>query len=55
MSVELDAIAPDDLRALVEEVINRHLPQDQLRVLKAAEESERQMLAAFARSVGGER
>ena len=54
ISVELDAIAPDDLRALVEQVINRHLPQDELRVLKTAEESERQMLAAFARSVGGQ-
>ena len=28
---ELDAIPPDDLRALVEKAINRHLDQDQLR------------------------
>lgn len=41
ISVELDAIAPDLLRHIVEEAINRHLPQDQLQVLKTAEESER--------------
>jgi hypothetical protein len=49
ISVELDAIAPNDLRALVEGVINRHLPQDQLRVLQIAERSERELLTAFAR------
>src|SRR5262249_33608076 len=38
---ELDAIPPDQLRDLVENTINRHLPQHQLEVLKAAEESER--------------
>lgn len=52
-SVELDAIAPHDLRALVEGAINLHLPQDQLRVLKVAEQSEREVLAAFARRAGG--
>jgi hypothetical protein len=44
ISVELDAIPPTDLRALVEEAVNQHLPQDQLEVLKAAEESERDLL-----------
>jgi len=44
ISVELDAIEPDKLRELVELVIQRHLPADQLEVLKAAEESERQMI-----------
>jgi hypothetical protein len=48
ISVELDAIAPDDLRALVEAVIQRHLPRKQLDILLAAEESERAMLTAFA-------
>jgi len=41
---ELDAIPPDDLRALVEDVINAHLPQHQLEMAKIAEASERQLL-----------
>lgn len=45
---ELDAIAPDVLRNLVEAAINRHLPRDELRVLKAAEESERDLLRTWA-------
>jgi hypothetical protein len=48
ISVELDAIAPDDLRQLVEQTINRHLPQDQLQILKIAEEDERRQLAMWA-------
>jgi len=44
---ELDAIEPHILRALVEYHINRHLPQDQLALLKVAEESEREGLMAF--------
>jgi hypothetical protein len=35
-SVELDAIPPGDLRALPEQTINRHLPQDQLDLRKIA-------------------
>jgi len=42
---ELDAIPPDRLRDLVEAHINLHLPQDKLEVLKAAEESEREIIA----------
>lgn len=53
-SVELDAISPGNLRSLVESVINRHLPQDELEVLKVAEQSEREVLKAFARQAGGE-
>ena len=53
VSVELDAIAPNDLRALVEQVINRHLPQDQLRILQEAERSERELLTTFACQAGG--
>ncbi len=49
VSVELDAIDPNGLRGLVEEVINRHLPQDELKVLKAAEESERELIAKLVR------
>ena len=42
ISVELDAIPPGVLRDIVEEAINLHLPQDELRVLKIAEANERQ-------------
>jgi hypothetical protein len=41
VSVELDAIPPDQLRRLVEQAIERHLPQRQFEILKIAEESER--------------
>jgi hypothetical protein len=50
ISVELDAIEPDLLRHLVEQTIQRHLPADQFKVLMAAEESERQLLTAWANS-----
>ncbi len=48
ISVELDAIEPDRLRELVRESIERHLPQDKFRILKVAEESERDLLQAWA-------
>jgi hypothetical protein len=41
---ELDAIPPDTMRELVEKAINRHLDQDRLKVLRVAEESERDLL-----------
>jgi hypothetical protein len=44
ISVELDAIDPNDLRSLVQLTIERHLPQRQFEVLKAAEESERKII-----------
>jgi hypothetical protein len=44
ISVELDAIEPDILRALVLDAIENHLPSAQFDVLKAAEESERELL-----------
>ena len=50
ISVELDAIAPADLRDLVEKKINWHLPENELKVLQIAEESEREILQAFARN-----
>ncbi len=54
VSVELDAIRPDDLRALVEAAIQRHLPADQFRVLLEAERSERDALMKWAEhSFGG--
>ncbi len=49
ISVELDAIEPGQLRQIVEEVINRHIPQDELRVLKQAETSERELIDHFVK------
>jgi hypothetical protein len=46
---ELDAIPPDTLRSMVEEVIERHLPKSQFEMMKIAEASERQQLRMFAR------
>jgi hypothetical protein len=47
-SVELDAIPIDHLHALVRGIIRRHIDHEQLRVLRAAEESERELLRALA-------
>jgi hypothetical protein len=44
ISVELDAILPEQLRELVRAAIERHLPPDQFKVLKIAEESERRLI-----------
>jgi hypothetical protein len=44
LSVELDAIEPNRLRGIVRAAIERHLPANELAVLKAAEESERTTL-----------
>ena len=49
---ELDAIPPDKMRALVREVIHRHVDHDQLAILKVAEESERKLLTALGRPAG---
>ena len=51
ISVELDAIAPDDLRFLVEHAIERHLPHDQFKVLKEAEASERTILGQLVADI----
>ena len=48
-SVELDAIEPQRLRSLVQNVIEVHLPARQFKVLKAAEESERELLTSLVR------
>ncbi len=48
VSVELDAIDPDRLRGLVQSCIEQHLPQEQYRILKVAEASERELLHAWA-------
>jgi hypothetical protein len=46
---ELDAIAPDDLRDLVERAINLHLSREQLAIMQVAEESERELLRMWNR------
>lgn len=51
ISVELDAIEPGRLRAMVEAVIHRHLPPEQFKILKIAEESERNLLESWAQVV----
>jgi hypothetical protein len=51
ISVELDAIEPETLRAIVHDAIERHMPRQQYAVLKAAEESERRALLGLARGV----
>ena len=45
-SVELDAIPPATLRALVREGIERHMDPGRLHILKLAEEQERDLLRA---------
>jgi hypothetical protein len=50
ISVELDAIDPNQLRDLVQAAIEQHLPADEYEVLKAAEESERKLLKSLMRT-----
>jgi len=52
-SVELDAIEPDQLRTLVREAIEQHLPPDQFKVLKVAEASERRLIREFVGAIKG--
>jgi hypothetical protein len=47
-SVKLDALPPSELRTMVTEVIERHITQEALTTLRAAEESERELLSAWA-------
>jgi hypothetical protein len=49
ISVELDAIPPDYLRSIAREAIEQHLPPEQFKILKVAEESERLAIKAFVR------
>ena len=50
--LELDAINPDGLRALVQGTIERHLPPRQFEVLKAAEASEREIITKLVGGLG---
>lgn len=54
-SVELDAIDPRQLRLLVQDAIEQHLPIDQYRVLLEAEASEREMIEQWAELCEGGR
>ncbi len=47
ISVELDAIEPSLLRAIVQDAIERHLPPHQYQVLKQAEASERRLIGGL--------
>jgi hypothetical protein len=55
ISVELDAIEPNQLRALVRRHIELFLPADELAALKVAEQSERDQLQMFVSAVNGQR
>ena len=52
-SVELDAIPASRLRTIVRECIERHVDQEQLKLLRVAEESERELLRKWAGAYGG--
>ena len=47
-SVEVDAIPSADLRALVEEAITQHIDKEVLNTTMVAEESERELVRAWA-------
>jgi hypothetical protein len=47
-SVELDALPASQLRSMVREVIERHISKRDLRILRAAEDSERELLETWA-------
>src|SRR5215510_1145419 len=55
ISVELDAIEPNQLRALVQEAIERHLPPEQFEVVKAAEASERDIITRLVGKIARKR
>ena len=47
-SVELDALPASELRSMVRKVIERHISQHDLEILRASEESDRNFLNAWA-------
>jgi hypothetical protein len=53
-SVELDAIEPNQLRQLVADALEAHLPPERLAVLEAAEESERDILQSIVTQLKGQ-
>ena len=55
ISVELDAIPPDQLRNLAQKAIERHLPPEQYRTLQVAEASERRLIRGLVGMLNGNR
>src|SRR5262249_3222224 len=53
-SVELDALPASELRTMVREVIERHISEHDLEILRTAEDSERDLLEAWADRVEDE-
>jgi hypothetical protein len=53
VSVELDAIDPNTLRSLVDEVISRHLSAEQYQILIEAEKKERDIFKGLVKQLGG--
>jgi hypothetical protein len=53
-SVELDALPASELRSMVREVIERHISESALASLRVAEDSERELLEAWADRVEDE-
>jgi hypothetical protein len=51
-SVELDALPPRVLRSMVRKVIEQHVSPVATEALRAAEESERQVLEMWGRRIG---
>jgi hypothetical protein len=51
-AAELDAVAPDELRRIVRDAIEEHLPRDQIDYLKSVEALERTALLSFVEGVG---
>jgi hypothetical protein len=50
-SVELDALPPRELRRMVREVIERHITRKALQALRVAEESERDLLRMWSKTL----
>jgi hypothetical protein len=50
-SVELDALPSSELRNLVRECIERHISEQQLEILRASEQSERELLVQFIENI----
>ena len=48
-SVELDALPPRVLREMVTEVIEQHISPEETEVLRAVEDSERELLRSWGR------
>ena len=53
ISVELDAIPPDTLRELVEEAINRHLPQHQLQIYASPRKANANSYSSLSINISG--